>query len=168
MGALSGALDKIDDVFKLLDLPFAVTLYGHASTRIWVSDNGMLCLDENTNAVKTRDGKPLPSRRNIPPYSMFPFWTDLMLSKGKPHGIYYEITGEAPNRSLTVEWYVTRFQQESQNFHFNLLLEEARPNIVTCKYYDAVDKGARCTIGVQGPNGRSQVLAFLRMASTDS
>ncbi|KAI1125335.1 hypothetical protein F5Y10DRAFT_284396 [Nemania abortiva] len=152
MGALSGAPEKIDDVFKELDLSFAVTLYGHSSAKIWVSDNGMLCLDKGTDAYTNRTGKSLPSRENIPPYSMFPFWTDLMISQGKPHGIYYEVVGEAPNRSLTVEWYVTRYGQEDQYFHFNLLLEEARPGVVTYKYYDAVDKGAQCTIGVQGPN----------------
>ncbi|KAF4634236.1 hypothetical protein G7Y89_g3875 [Cudoniella acicularis] len=150
-GSLTGALTKIDDVFFQLDLPFAVTLYGHASTKIFVTDNGMLCLDKGTDAVNHRIGQVLPSRDGIPPYSLFPFWTDLMICEGKPHGIYYEIVGETGARTLTVEWYVTRYGQEDQYFHFNLLLEEARPNVVTFKYYDAVDKGAQCTIGVQGP-----------------
>ncbi|KAK4239306.1 hypothetical protein C8A03DRAFT_32645 [Achaetomium macrosporum] len=151
MGALEGAPTNVDDEFRALDLPFAVTLYGYASTKLWVTDNGMLCLDQSTHARNNRTGKPLPSRENIPPYTMFPFWTDLMIVQGRPHGIYYEIVGEAPSRSITVEWYVTRYGNESQYFHFNLLLEEARPNVVTFKYYDAVDKGAECTIGVQGP-----------------
>lgn len=113
-----------------------------------------MCLDKSTDARNNRNGKKLPSRNGIPPYSIFPFWTDLKICKGKPHGIYYEVVGEAPNRSLTVEWYVTRYNQESQYFHFNLLVEEAHPNVVTFKYYDAVDKGAKCTIGVQGPTGK--------------
>ncbi|KAJ8124127.1 hypothetical protein ONZ43_g82 [Nemania bipapillata] len=153
MGALSGASDQIDDVFKPLDLPFAVNLYGHASKRIYVSDNGILSLDADTNARRnTVQWKPLPFRDNIPPYSMFPFWADLMISKGKAHGIYYEIAGDAPNRSLTVEWYVTRYGQESQYFHFDLSIQEWRLGVVTFRYYDVNDEGSQCTVGVQGPN----------------
>lgn len=152
MGALSGASDSIDDVFKPIELPFAVSLYGHASTHVYVSDNGILSLDSGTSARSTIRWKPLPFRENIPPYSMFPFWADLMISKGKAHGVYYEVAGEAPNRSLTVEWYVTRYGQEKQYFHFDLSLEEARPSVVTFRYYDAKDEGAQCTVGVQGPD----------------
>jgi hypothetical protein len=166
MGALAGAPEDIDDTFVPLDLPFAVTLYGYASTRVWVSDNGMLCLDGDTNAVKNREGQPLPSRNDIPRYSMFPFWTDLKITQGKPHGVYYEVTGDAPNRSLTIEWYVTRYQHESQYFHFCLIIEEARPNVVTFQYFDIVDQGAECTVGVQGPQGRSQVSALQGITST--
>jgi hypothetical protein len=48
---------------------------------------------------------------------------------------------------------MTRWSKEDQYFHFNLRIDEAHPNIVTYQYYDAVDKGAECTIGVQGANG---------------
>ncbi|KAK3938950.1 hypothetical protein QBC46DRAFT_342996 [Diplogelasinospora grovesii] len=152
MGSLQGAPVDIDDVFQKVDLPFPVYLYNHASTTVWVTDTGMLCLDKSRHARDNRHGKPLPCREpEIPPYTMFPFWTDLKICKGKPQGIYYEISGETPDRKFTVEWYVTRYRQESQYFHFNLLLEEAKPNVVTFKYYDIVDMGKECTVGVQGP-----------------
>jgi hypothetical protein len=142
-----------DKFFQLPDLPFDVALYDHSSKKVFVTDNGMICLDQGTDeqAQARREGQLLPSRDGIPPYSLFPFWTDLVILKGKPHGIFYKIVGETGARSLTVEWYITRYKQETQYFHFSVLLQEARPNVVTFKYYDAVDKGAKCTIGVQGP-----------------
>ncbi|KAI9150812.1 hypothetical protein HJFPF1_10589 [Paramyrothecium foliicola] len=153
VGSLQGATSRVDDEFYKLDLDFPVTLYGHSSSRLWITDNGMLCLDNNTNARAKRTGQPLPYHDGIPDYSIFPFWTDLLIVDGKPHGVYYEVTGQAPNRVLVVEWYVTRYSQEDQYFHFNVKLEEAKPGVVEFKYYDAVDKGAQCTIGVQGPSG---------------
>ncbi|KAM0430375.1 hypothetical protein ACHAQK_010706 [Fusarium lateritium] len=68
-------------------------------------------------------------------------------------GIYYEITGQAPSRTLCVEWYASRYGDSTQYYHFLVILEEARPNLVTHKYLEALDKGAKCTIGAQGPNG---------------
>lgn len=112
----------------------------------------MICLDNNTDAGAKRTGQRLPYRDGIPDYSILPFWTDLLIVEGKPHGVYYEVTGQAPNRVVVIEWYVTRYSQESQYFHFNVKLEEAKPGIVEVKYYEAVDKGSQCSIGVQGPS----------------
>ncbi|KAL9129307.1 MAG: hypothetical protein Q9217_002218, partial [Psora testacea] len=152
IGSLKGALDKVDDQFFRFDLPFAITLFNHRSEKVFVTDNGMLCMDQATDARKYKDGKSLPFRSDdFPVYSLFPFWADLMIGKDKPHGIFWEMVGNSPARSLIVEWYVTRFGQESQFFHFNLLYEEARPNVVTFKYYDTAEEGNH-TIGVQGPN----------------
>jgi hypothetical protein len=57
-----------------------------------------------------------------------------------------------------VEWYVSRYGDSTQYYHFLVILEEARPNVVTYKYFEALDKGAKCTIGAQGPNGKLSVL----------
>ncbi|GFF29420.1 putative acetyl-hydrolase LipR [Aspergillus udagawae] len=154
VGSLRGAVENIDDRWYPLELPFAVSLFNHSTNNIFVTDNGILSLDSagGTNREQ-RTGQVLPFYDQIPAYSMFPFWTDLKICEGKPHGIYYEIVGEPGSRSLTVEWYVTRFSKEDQYFHFNLRIDEAHPNTVTYQYYDAVDKGAECTIGVQGADG---------------
>ncbi|GIJ91965.1 hypothetical protein Asppvi_010940 [Aspergillus pseudoviridinutans] len=154
VGSLRGATENIDDRWFPLELPFAVSLFNYSTNQVFVTDNGILSLDSGggTNSEQ-RNGQILPFYDQIPAYSMFPFWTDLKICEGKPHGIYYEIIGEPGSRSLTVEWYVTRWSKEDQYFHFNLRIDEAHPNIVTYQYYDAVDKGAECTIGVQGANG---------------
>lgn len=89
----------------------------------------------------------------LPTYALLPFWADLYIYKDTPQGIYYEAAGEAPGRTLTVEWYVSRYQNRDQYYHFNMTLEEARPNIVTYRYYEALDQGGACMIGAVGPSG---------------
>ncbi|GIK05625.1 hypothetical protein Aspvir_009738 [Aspergillus viridinutans] len=158
VGSLRGATESIDDKWFPLELPFAVSLFNQCTNKVFVTDNGILSLDSaGGTGEQQRTGQVLPFYDQIAPYSMFPFWTDLKICEGKPHGIYYEIVGQPGSRSLTVEWYVTRYSKEDQYFHFNMRIDEAHPNIVTYQYYDAVDKGAQCTIGVQGANGAYSV-----------
>ncbi|KAJ5225995.1 hypothetical protein N7468_007220 [Penicillium chermesinum] len=154
-GSLSGAAETIDDVAFELSLPFPVKIYGHESSVLSINDNGMICLDHGPDDVQNRRlGTQLPALNGIPPYTLFPLWEDLMIKKGKPHGIYYEIEGAEPNRKITIEYYVTRFQEENLYFHFLVILEEARPSVVTFKYFDVNDKGKLGTVGVQGSHGK--------------
>jgi len=125
--------------------------------KVYVSDNGILSLDEgldHDSARQRKDGQPLPFHppppNGFPPYSLFPFWADLMILQDKSHGIFYDIVGEIGARSLTVEWNVTSYDKQDQYFHFGLSLEEIRPNVVTFKYYDMAGISTKCTIGVQG------------------
>ena len=112
------------------------------------------------DARQNRNGQPLPYRMNVPAYCIFPFWTDLLIVEGKPHGIYYEIRGQAPQRTLIVEWYVTRYGQEDQYFHFYVKIKEAEPGVVEFKYFNAADEGRQSTIGVQGLYGRWMLVGF--------
>ncbi|KAF5672300.1 hypothetical protein FHETE_3798 [Fusarium heterosporum] len=154
VGSLSGASDNFDDIFYPIVSSFPITLYGHSSTSVFVSINGLLSLDTGDRSYTH---KALPCRDGgLPAYTLLPFWCDLYIYKDTPQGIYYEITGQAPSRSLCVEWYVSRYGDSTQYYHFLVVLEEARPNIVTYKYFEALDKGAKCTIGAQGPNGAQQ------------
>ncbi|KAL4862064.1 hypothetical protein BDV12DRAFT_50045 [Aspergillus spectabilis] len=158
VGSLSGAEDNVDDQAFTLDVPFPISLYGHASSTLSINDNGMICLDQapTANIANVRTGQQLPYRDGMAAYSIFPLWKDLKITKGKPHGIYYDVEGNAPNRTLTVEFYVTRYNMEDQYFHFLIIFEEARPNFVTFKYYDVQDEGAEGTVGVQGPQYHNQ------------
>lgn len=151
---IEGAPSKVDDeFFPLPPLPFDVTIYGYSSRKLFVTDNGMICFDQTIESpVGKKDARELPHYDLVPPYTIFPFWTDLMIAKGEPHGIFFEVAGERGSRTVTVEWYVTHYEHKANYYHFTVQLEEARPNIVTFKYYDAVDKGETCTIGVQGKN----------------
>jgi hypothetical protein len=69
--------------------------------------------------------------------------------------VYYEETGSKPNRKLEVEWYVSRYHSPEQHYHFSLVIEESKPNLATFKYFEASDKGGKCTIGIQGPKSES-------------
>ncbi|KAH7231642.1 uncharacterized protein BKA55DRAFT_653623 [Fusarium redolens] len=154
VGSLGGAADNYDDIVYPIVSSFSVTIFGHSSTNVQVSINGLLSLDTGNRIYNYQ---PLPYRSSdIPPYTLFPFWCDLYIYKDTPQGIYYEIIGQAPSRSLCIEWYVSRYQDRDQYYHFMVILEEARPNLVTYKYFEALDKGAKCTIGAQGPNSVQQ------------
>lgn len=104
----------------------------------------MICLDQepSSSIANIRKGQPLPSRAGLAPYTLFPLWKDLKITKGKPHGIYYDVEGSAPNRTLLIEYYVTRYNMESQYFHFLVIFHEARPDFVTFRYHDVRDEGA--------------------------
>ncbi len=69
--------------------------------------------------------------------------------------MYYEETGSKPNRKLEVEWYVSRYHSPEQYYHFSVVIEESKPNLATFKYFEALDKGRKCTIGIQGPKSES-------------
>ncbi|KAL4784473.1 hypothetical protein BJX76DRAFT_347822 [Aspergillus varians] len=158
VGSLSGAEKDVDDEAFNLDLPFPIVIYGHSTSVLSINDNGMICLDQApTQSIQSvRTGQPLPYHNGLAPYSIFPLWTDLKIAKGQPHGIYWDVEGTAPNRKLIIEYYVTRYHMESQYFHFLVILEESRPNVVSFKYYDVQDRGQEGTVGVQGPDEHKQ------------
>ena len=79
----------------------------------------------------------LSSTASRPTYALLPFWADLYIYEGTPQGIYYEVAGDAPNRTLTVEWYVSRYQNRDQYYHFSMKVEEARP--VSCPLHALTD-----------------------------
>ncbi|KAI5463870.1 hypothetical protein BGZ63DRAFT_382475 [Mariannaea sp. PMI_226] len=150
IGSLGGAADNYDDKFYPIVCSFPVTIYGHSSTQVFVNINGTLTLDVGDASYGYQ---PLPFRNgSLPQYTLLPFWCDLYIYKDTPQGIYYEISGQAPTRTLCVEWYVSRYRDPNQYYHFNVTLEEARPNIAVYKYFEALDKGGACTIGAQGPD----------------
>ncbi|KAF5244670.1 hypothetical protein FAUST_2186 [Fusarium austroamericanum] len=154
VGSLGGATNDFDDIFYPIVSSFPITIYDHSSTNVFVSINGLMSLDTGD---RTYTHQPLPFRSGgLPAYTLLPFWCDLFIYKDTPQGIYYEIVGQAPSRSLCVEWYVSRYGDKDQYYHFLVLFEEARPNIVTYKYFEALDKGVKCTIGAQGPNSAQQ------------
>ncbi|KAM0371895.1 hypothetical protein ACHAPY_009842 [Fusarium culmorum] len=154
VGSLGGATNDFDDIFYPIVSSFPITIYNHSSTNVFVSINGLMSLDTGD---RTYTHQPLPFRSGgLPAYTLLPFWCDLFIYKDTPQGIYYEIVGQAPSRSLCVEWYVSRYGDKDQYYHFLVLFEEARPNIVTYKYFEALDKGVKCTIGAQGPNSAQQ------------
>jgi len=161
MGDLNSAPDDIDDVWvRVGPLPFAVTLYGHTTKTVHISDNGLMSLDNgNSEEYYThrlsqayRKGIPLPcSASDFPTYTLFPLWMDLNICQGQKHGVFYQVSGDAPARILTVEWLVTDWADRSDYYHFSTTLEEKRPGVATFKY-NSIDGsgGSRCTVGVQG------------------
>ncbi|RMY14520.1 hypothetical protein D0868_01405 [Hortaea werneckii] len=64
-----------------------------------------------------------------------PLWADLYIYNGTQQGIYYEITGTAPNRQVSFEFYESLYSDPTQSYHFLVHFLEASTNYVTFEYY---------------------------------
>ncbi|KAK0713437.1 hypothetical protein B0T26DRAFT_753545 [Lasiosphaeria miniovina] len=180
MGDPASAPKKVDDVYKRVSLPFDVSLFESTTTRtIWISDNGIISIEgaspeskyyTDNLSLKYKDARQLPFNAAadfpkpptmIGPY--FPLWADLLICKDHKHGVFYQVSGEAPARTLTVEWLVTQFGATQDYYHFSVTLYEARRGVATFKY-NAVDgdAGSKCTVGAQGGD------RFLQFSHNDS
>ncbi len=82
-----------------------------------------------------------------------PYWDDLYVYGNTSQGIYYQTDGDAPNRTLTFEYYCSHYQQPTEYYHFQMVFFENMPGIVQYVYYDISDRGVTCTVGVQGNRG---------------
>ncbi|KAK3370931.1 hypothetical protein B0T24DRAFT_667707 [Lasiosphaeria ovina] len=163
MGDPASAPDNVDDVYKRVSLPFDVSLFESTTTRtIWISDNGIISIEgvspeskyyTHDLAQKYKDARRLPfnAAADFSKHALFPLWADLLICKGSKHGVFYQVSGEAPARTLTVEWLVTQYGATQDYYHFSVTLYEARRGVATFKY-NAVDgdAGSKCTVGAQG------------------
>ncbi|KAI7228811.1 hypothetical protein KC330_g7744 [Hortaea werneckii] len=71
-------------------------------------------------------------------------------------GIYYEISGTAPNRQVSFEFYESLYSDPTQSYHFLVHFLEASPNYVTFQYLDISDWGCTATVGVESLSGGSR------------
>lgn len=105
-------------------MPFAVSLYGVASTTITVSSNGVslsaLCpLSSSTHTQQILAvASPVTTAYNnaaLPQYSvcgtgLLAFWDDLIINSGRTQGIFWSSEGKSPSRSITFEFYESKYQ----------------------------------------------------------
>ncbi|CAF4051086.1 unnamed protein product, partial [Rotaria sp. Silwood1] len=81
--------------------------------------------------------------------TILPFWDDLYIYSSTSQGIYYGTEGNAPNRTLIFEYYMSHYLQSTQYYQFQVKFFEATPGIVQFKYFYASDGGITATVGVQ-------------------
>lgn len=81
------------------------------------------------------------------PPSVFAFWDDLMIYKAASQGIYYSISGEAPNRIISFEYTIAQAYSSAAVNHFSITLAEGQRGVVLVKYFDMQSSGS-ATIGV--------------------
>lgn len=91
-------------------------------------------------------------------------WDDLYIYEGTQQGIYYEIDGTAPSRTVTFEYYLSHFADADQYYHFLVHFFEAKPNVVTFQYLNVSDFGASATVGIESETGES--ITFLSSLSS--
>jgi hypothetical protein len=94
-----------------------------------------------------------------------PFWDDLFIYPNTHQGLYYEVDGTAPQRTVTFEWYTSHFGSGTEYYHFTTQFSEAEPGAWTTTYYQVSDSGSSATVGTQGGPGES-LLSFIPLPNS--
>ncbi|CAF4166568.1 unnamed protein product [Adineta steineri] len=143
VSALMGS--NFDDSTGVITLPLSITLYNYSSNSITVTSNGVLCLGSCSNSYSATS---LPSASFAGP-TVFGLWTDLYIYAGTVQGIYYGVSGSAPNRTITFEFMEGTNGNMIFYNQFQIIFYENLPNIVKC-FYIVTNCGTRLpTVGVQ-------------------
>ncbi|KAK5759124.1 hypothetical protein LTS12_010732 [Elasticomyces elasticus] len=147
---MSRTATKIRTKYIQVVIPFALTVYGVASSTVTVSSNGVLGL--GTPLTTDYNNSPLPQYA-INGVGIFPCWDDLLISVGTPQGVFYGVDGTAPNRAITFEWYTSHYGNATFYYHFLASFWENMPNVTTFDYLNMSDSGVSATTGIeaQGP-----------------
>ncbi|KAL8680306.1 MAG: hypothetical protein Q9186_003488 [Xanthomendoza sp. 1 TL-2023] len=91
---------------------------------------------------------PLPSE-NIAPFTLCPFWDDGVIFDGTPEGIFYEITADDTQVTITFEFLYAQFPSQDRTIHFLVGYSTARPGVYTYTYLQVPDTGDGATVGAQ-------------------
>ncbi|THX46642.1 hypothetical protein D6D06_09994 [Aureobasidium pullulans] len=143
-GNVNGAPNYVDDQVFSLSLPVALTLYGQSSTNVMVSSNAVLGLGSIDASLGYEQ---MPITRWLGP-TVLGLWEDLLIYAGTQQGIYYQVSGSAPSRQTTFEFYIGSFRSQTEYYHFLIKFAEDKPNIVTYQYLEVSDRGATAVVGV--------------------
>ncbi|KAL2029254.1 hypothetical protein VTO58DRAFT_108446 [Aureobasidium pullulans] len=154
-GNVNGAPNYVDDQVFSLSLPVALTLYGQSSTNVMVSSNAVLGLGSIDASLGYEQ---MPITRWLGP-TVLGLWEDLLIYAGTQQGIYYQVSGSAPSRQTTFEFYIGSFRSQTEYYHFLIKFAEDKPNIVTYQYLEVSDRGATAVVGVQD-NDLNQYMKF--------
>jgi hypothetical protein len=144
-GDVNGGSRYIDDEVFRVSLPVALTLYNQSSTNVMVSSNAVLGLGTIDSSLGYQQ---LPIGQFRGP-TIMGLWTDLLVMPGTQQGIYYQVSGSAPSRQTTFEYYISHYRDHSAYYHFLIKFAEDKPNFVTLQYLDVSDQGASAVVGVQ-------------------
>jgi hypothetical protein len=149
------ALTLADDTATGVTLPFAFALYGSASNLLTVGNNGTLVLG-TLDGFSYSFNDPLPNANDVfmGGALILPFWDDLVDSAG---GVYWQVTGNAPQRRVIVQWSRPHFLQvEGARVEVEAILGE--DGSLSFQYANSVfgdpanpgwDNGGSATIGLQ-------------------
>jgi hypothetical protein len=98
---------------------------------------------------------PFHLQRNLPSRDFagataFPLWAPMRIENHTSQGIYYNVYGNSPSRTVVFEFNATIYEKNSQYCHFQVLFFEAHPGIVQFIYLNISEGDNYAFIGVQG------------------
>ena len=147
-------------------LPFEFEFYNTIYEHIYVSNAGLIHFvgADDTAPEFTFDNPDF--RVNPPDYpTIAPLWDGYsipasgMTVGATGVGVYYEVSGDAPNRSYRIEWdrLPVAGQPDAVPFEFALVLYEGS-NYIDLLYRDA--NGNSATVAISGPRHSSGIIPF--------
>ncbi|KAI7529455.1 hypothetical protein KC316_g17552 [Hortaea werneckii] len=143
----TSATANVDDNLFAVTVPFAVSLYGVASTTITVTSNGILAV---ASPVTTAYNNAALPQYSVCGTGLLAFWDDLIINTGRTQGIFWSSEGRSPSRSITFEFYESKYQAPDTYAHFLVSFWEDRPGIATIDFLNITDNGISATVGGQG------------------
>ncbi|KAI7497369.1 hypothetical protein KC367_g5956 [Hortaea werneckii] len=145
-GSTTSATANVDDALFTVNMPFAVSLYGVASTTITVSSNGILAV---ASPVTTAYNNAALPQYSVCGTGLLAFWDDLIINSGRTQGIFWSSEGKSPSRSITFEFYESKYQAPDTYAHFLVSFWENLPGIATIDFLNITDGGVSATVGGQ-------------------
>lgn len=122
---------EYDDFNYTFAAPWALGFMGRSSQNIVIAINGIIGINPVQANAYTNADMGTASSRSACANGAFPFWDDLLIARGLPQGIFYQTEGTAPNRSITFEWYTTKYNNTINYAHFLVTFYEALPSWIT-------------------------------------
>jgi hypothetical protein len=135
-----------NDAVLSFDPLFETYLWGQrAPGRVMVSTNGFLVFG---NAAQSRPTSAALPSSTVEKNLVAPLWADLELKAGS--GIYWEVTGEAPERELVVQWHKLAVRsQPGTEVTFQARIHQT--GVVHFEYQKLALSTANPVVGFQGP-----------------
>jgi hypothetical protein len=123
-----------DDFNYTYTSPWAIGFNGKTSTGCVLSTNGIIGIAPVYANAYTNAALGSTAQTGAAVSAAFPFWDDLLIAKGFPQGIFYQVEGASGNRSVTFEYYATKYNDTINYAHFLVTFYEALPSWVTYEY----------------------------------
>jgi hypothetical protein len=94
-------LDMVDETKRQIQVPFPVNYGGfEIGNALWVHDNGTIGIAADYTPWRN---KALPTNA-FSSATIVPLWDDWYLGNNTEKGVFWQVTGNAPNRRLVIEW----------------------------------------------------------------
>lgn len=132
IGSTENTQPNYDDDITVFTASFPLGIWDKSTPTVHVANNGYIAIGPTPSGQLGYSPQALSIAQSPNPNAHFPFWDDLYFQQGQTHGIFYQYEGTAPNRSLTFEWYGTKFSAKGAYFaHFLVSFYEALPSWCT-------------------------------------
>ncbi|MER5896742.1 S8 family serine peptidase [Streptomyces sp. NPDC001876] len=133
-----------------ISLPFSFALYGKGYTTATATLEGVLAFGtsstSSTNATLPTTGTPNGA--------LYPLWDNMTVDASG--GVYWAVTGTAPNRRTVVEWRDALVVTGSTRATFSVVIGE--DGSVSYHYKTVPGKGATATVGLENATGTDALL----------